>query len=80
MASKILFPIPNRGVAKRLYRVRARTLVLWGAQDRLLLPVYAERWASLIADSKLHVVENAGHMVPYEQPEEFARAVREFLG
>jgi len=80
MAGKILFPIPNRGVAKRLYRVRAQTLVLWGAEDRLLPPVYAERWAALIADSKLHVVENAGHMVPYEQPKEFARAVREFLG
>ena len=41
MAGKILFPIPNRRVSKRLYRVTAKTLVLWGAADRLIVPAYA---------------------------------------
>ena len=48
MAGKILFPIPNRRVSKRLYRVTAPTLVLWGGADRLIVPAYAERWAALI--------------------------------
>ena len=45
MAGKILFPIPNRRVSKRLYRVTAKTLVLWGGADKLIVPAYAERWA-----------------------------------
>ena len=42
-AGKILFPIPNRRLSKRLYRLTAPTLVVWGAQDRLIPPVYADR-------------------------------------
>ena len=36
MAGKILFPIPNRRLAKRLYRVRAETLLVWGTSDALI--------------------------------------------
>ena len=80
MAGKILFPIPNRGVAKRLYRVRAETLVVWGGADRFMPPPYAERWAALIAGAKVETIADAGHMVPYEQPDAFVLAVRGFLG
>jgi pimeloyl-ACP methyl ester carboxylesterase len=80
MAGKILFPIPNRGVARRLYRVRAQSLVVWGASDRLMPPVYAERWVSLLPGAKTVMIEQAGHMVPWEQPDAFVRAVRTFLG
>jgi len=80
MAGKILFPIPNRGVAKRLYRLRARTLVLWGAGDRLIPPVYAEQWGRSIPGARVEVVAGAGHMLPYEQPDAFVRAVAAFVG
>lgn len=80
MAGKILFPIPNRGVARRLYRLTAETLVLWGRSDKLIPPVYAEKWHTLIAAARLQFLEAAGHMVPYEQPTAFCAAVTEFLG
>lgn len=80
MAGKILFPIPNRRVSKRLYRVTAPTLILWGAGDRLIAPAYADRWASLIAGSKVERIAEAGHMLPYEQPAAFVAAVSRFLG
>jgi pimeloyl-ACP methyl ester carboxylesterase len=79
MAGKILFPIPNRRVSKRLYRLTAPTLVLWGESDRLMPPVYAERWAALIAGARVEVIGEAGHMLPYEQPEAFVAAVLQFL-
>ena len=79
MAGKILFPIPNRGVAKRLYRVQAETLIVWGAEDALIAPAYAERWSSLIAGAKVSTIGKAGHMLPYEQPEAFTAAVGTFL-
>ena len=79
MAGKILFPIPNRRLAKRLYRVRAETLLVWGTSDALIGDAYAERWQEAIAGSRLVRIQEAGHMVPYEQPEVFVSAVAGFL-
>jgi pimeloyl-ACP methyl ester carboxylesterase len=80
MAGKILFPIPNRRLAKRLYRVRAETLLVWGTSDALIGDAYAERWKEAIAGSRLVRIQEAGHMLPYEQPEVFVSAVAGFLG
>lgn len=75
-AGKILFPIPNRRVAKRLYRQTAPTLVVWGREDRFIPPVYAQKWQELLPDAELALIDQAGHMVPYEQ----TAAVREVIG
>jgi pimeloyl-ACP methyl ester carboxylesterase len=80
MASKILFPIPNRRLAKRLYRVTAPTLLVWGRGDRLIPPVYADRFQALVPGAELTLIEAAGHMLPYEQPAAFVGAVSRFLG
>jgi pimeloyl-ACP methyl ester carboxylesterase len=80
MAGKILFPIPNRGLSKRLYRITAETLVLWGKSDRLIPPVYAQKWVQLIDGARLTLIDAAGHMLPYEQPQAFVSAVTNFLG
>lgn len=79
MAGKILFPIPNRRLSKRLYRLTAPTLVLWGAEDRLIPPVYARRWAEVVPGATVEILPQAGHMLPYERPEAFAEAVSRFL-
>jgi pimeloyl-ACP methyl ester carboxylesterase len=78
-AGKILFPIPNRRLEKRLYRLTAPTLIAWGECDDLIPPAYAERWAELIPSSKRTTIPNAAHMAPYEQPEALAREVTAFL-
>ena len=80
MAGKILFPIPNRRVSKRLYRVTAKTLVLWGAADRLIVPAYAQQWGRLVPGATVQTIPDAGHMLPYEQPETFVDALVRFLG
>jgi len=79
MAGKILFPIPNRRLSKRLYRLTAPTLLLWGKSDRLIPPVYADRFKTLIPHAELQLVDAAGHMLPYEQPAAFVAAVTRFL-
>jgi pimeloyl-ACP methyl ester carboxylesterase len=80
-AGKILFPIPNRRLSKRLYRITTPTLVVWGEQDHLVGPVYAERFRELLTATaaEVVVVPRAGHMLPYEQPQEAADAIRRFL-
>jgi pimeloyl-ACP methyl ester carboxylesterase len=65
-AGKILFPIPDRGLAERLYRVSARTQILWGREDRLIPAEYGHRFAAAIANAQLDVIAEAGHMLPYE--------------
>jgi pimeloyl-ACP methyl ester carboxylesterase len=80
MAGKILFPIPNRRLSKRLYRLTAETLIVWGAADRLIIPAYAKRWQSLIPKARVEMIDGAGHMLPYEQPDAFVSAVQKFLG
>jgi pimeloyl-ACP methyl ester carboxylesterase len=79
-AGKILFPIPNRRASKRLYRVTSPALVVWGRQDQLIEPIYAERWRELLPDARIAWVEAAGHMVPYEQPDAVGEAIEKFLG
>jgi pimeloyl-ACP methyl ester carboxylesterase len=80
MAGKILFPIPNRRLSKRLYRLTAPTLVVWGKSDTLIPPVYADRFKALIPQAEVVQIAEAGHMVPYEQVEAFVAAVTRFLG
>jgi pimeloyl-ACP methyl ester carboxylesterase len=79
VAGKILFPIPNRRLSKRLYRLAADTLLVWGADDRLIVPAYAAHWQALIPGARVAMIDVAGHMLPYEQPDAFARAVDTFL-
>jgi pimeloyl-ACP methyl ester carboxylesterase len=79
MAGKILFPIPNRRLSKRLYRLTAETLVVWGAADRLIAPAYAAEWKARIPGARVVTIEGAGHMLPWEQPKAFVDAVVKFL-
>jgi pimeloyl-ACP methyl ester carboxylesterase len=78
-AGKILFPIPNRRLSKRLYRLTNPALVLWGESDRLIPPVYARAWADALPNATLRYVEDAGHMAPYEQPAVVADAIASFF-
>ena len=69
MAGKLLFPIPDRGLAERLYRIRAKTVIIWGEKDRLIPPAYGEAFCRGITGAELTLVPTAGHMVIIEQPE-----------
>src|SRR3989442_7304941 len=78
-AGKILFPIPNRRLSKRLYRLTTETLVVWAENDQLIPPVYAAQWQALLPHPQAVCVPAAGHMLPHEQPEALAREVNNFL-
>jgi pimeloyl-ACP methyl ester carboxylesterase len=75
MAGKILFPVPERGLAQRLYRVKAKTVIVWGESDRMVPPVYGPAFRDAITGSVLVTVPEAGHMVPLEQTEAVAGAI-----
>jgi pimeloyl-ACP methyl ester carboxylesterase len=78
-AGKMLFPIPNRRLSKRIYRLTAPTTIVWGESDNLIPPVYADRWAELIPHATVVTVAEAGHMLLTEQPDQVAAAVEKLL-
>ncbi len=75
MAGRILFPIPERGLAERLYRIKAKTVVVWGDSDRLVPPFYAHGFKKGIVGAELVSIPEAGHMVILEKPAQVAEAV-----
>jgi pimeloyl-ACP methyl ester carboxylesterase len=77
---QFIWPLPDKGLSKRLYRVKAPTLLVWGAQDKLVDPAYGEAFAAAIAGARLEVIDGAGHLPNLEQPEQTIRVLTEFLG
>jgi pimeloyl-ACP methyl ester carboxylesterase len=70
----------NPDLAKWLRRIQAPTLVLWGAEDRLVPPAYAPAYQALIPGSKLKIFPDCGHLPHAERPDEFVGAVAGFIG
>ena len=63
----------------RLWRVKAKTLVLWGKQDGLVPLAYGERYRDRIVGARLEVIDHCGHLPPVEKPAAFADAALRFL-
>ena len=75
MAGKLLFPIPERGLRGRLYRIKAKTVIVWGMSDRMIPPAHGPEFEKGIAGSRLVTVPEAGHMVILERPAVVVEAV-----
>jgi pimeloyl-ACP methyl ester carboxylesterase len=76
---KFLWPIPDKGLKKRMHRIRVPTLVVWGKEDRIVPPVYAEEFVRRIPGARAEIVDQAGHAPHLERPDAVARLVRDFL-
>lgn len=79
-ATKFMWPIPDRGLTRRLPFIEAPTLVLHGTADGLVPPAYGERLASLIPNAAFHPIANAGHLPMLDAEDAFTEAVTTFLG
>jgi pimeloyl-ACP methyl ester carboxylesterase len=77
--TKFVWPIPDRGLRKRLPRVSAKTLALFGAEDNFISPRYAEDFARGLRGLQTAVIKGAGHMLPYERTDEVVGLIERFL-
>ena len=77
--TKFAWPIADHGLARRLHRIDVPTLVLWGREDALVPAVYAEEFAERIRGSRVEVLENCGHALQGDQPEQTINLITEFL-
>jgi pimeloyl-ACP methyl ester carboxylesterase len=76
---KFLWPIPDKGLRKRIHRIRVPTLLVWGEEDRIVPPVYADEFARRIPGARAAMVAGTGHAPHLESPEQVVRLVRGFL-
>lgn len=73
--AKFLFPIPENGLERRLWRIKAPTLVMWGEQDRLISPIYADIFREKVVNAEVVKIPNTGHLMNLESPEPVAEAL-----
>jgi pimeloyl-ACP methyl ester carboxylesterase len=84
-ASDILVPAPGETVAPPLWtelpfpHLKMPVLVIWGLRDRALLPVQLEGLHEVIDDLRIVTVPEAGHFIPWEDPEPVVAAIRDFM-
>jgi len=76
---KFIWPIPDKGLKKRIHRVKAPSLLVWGLEDRLVPAVYAEEFTRRLSGARVETIDGAGHAPHLEQTDTVARVVRDFL-
>src|SRR5262249_11440186 len=80
-AARILWPLADTRLARRLHPVRCPTLVLWGTEDKVLAPAYAKRFAEGIAGrTTMKLIPGAGHLADLDAPGACAEAVLSAIG
>ena len=70
----------NEAFTAQIAQIKQPTLVLWGAQDRLIPPAQAQYFARDIKGSQVQVFEGLGHVPHEEDPARTVAAVLAFLG
>jgi len=74
----VTVPLPDF-LLKAFPKVTVPTLVVWGMKDQALLPIQLDGLDTLVEDLTIVRVPDAGHFVPWENPQAVAAALRPFL-
>jgi len=79
-SARLLWPFGDRGLAKRLHRISAPTLLAWGSADAIVPASYAKRFAAGIRGrTRIRSIPNAGHRADFDAPDALAKAILGFL-
>jgi pimeloyl-ACP methyl ester carboxylesterase len=55
------------------------TLIVWGSKDRMIPASHARRVAQALPDCQVEIFEGAGHFPHLDDPDRFARVLRDFI-
>jgi pimeloyl-ACP methyl ester carboxylesterase len=77
--TKFTWPIPEKGLKKRLPRIAAKTLIVFGEKDGFISPRYAEDFKRGLPKAQIAIIKGAGHMLPYERTDEVTGLIEKFL-
>ncbi len=76
---KVVWPIPDKGLRKRIHRISADSLIVWGENDKLIPPAYAESFGEAITNSEVFMLPQCGHEPPLEQRDRLLNKAVDFL-
>jgi len=76
---KVIWPIPDKGLDRRIHRVTAPSLVVWGEHDRLVSSVYAKEFGNALPNSEVFILSDTGHGPLQEDPDKGIPKVQSFL-
>jgi len=75
-AARAFWPLGNTRLEKRLPMIDAPTLLIWGAEDRIMPHNYAYRFAAAIAGrTEIVTIPGAGHLAELDRPDAVAAAI-----
>ena len=75
-AARAFWPLGNTRLEKRLPLIAAPTLLIWGAEDRIVPRSYGDRFAAAIrGETRISVIPGAGHLAELDKPDEVAAAI-----
>ena len=66
-------------LTKRLRKIKVKTLVIWGKDDRLIPVKYCEPFITKMPNCRLMIIEKSGHRPHFERPDVLNRTVIDFL-
>ena len=69
----------NPKLCFRLHRINVPTLLIWGANDRLVSVDYAKAYRTMLPQAQLVVIPEAGHLPHVEQPDRWLDRVLSFV-
>ena len=72
-AANLLWPLGERGLAKRLHRIGVPRLMLWGDLDEVNPVSNAAAWGGA------EVIAGGGHLAEWDAPDQVAAALLDFL-
>jgi len=76
---KFCWPIPDKGLEKRIHRINAPTLLVWGENDQIVPPEYGHAFQQQINGSTLSIIKESGH-IPHEECKPiFIETIQNFL-
>ena len=78
--SHFIWPIPDRDLRRRLYRISMPTLVLWGEDDQYISAVYADEFAKGLPAAEVELIPGTGHMPHLEDTPAVVARIARFLG
>jgi pimeloyl-ACP methyl ester carboxylesterase len=69
--------VAGHNTSARLGEIKAPTLIVHGTEDEMLGVANARQIAELMPDARLEILDGAGHLFFWEQPQRAAELVRE---
>ena len=69
----------RNNLAKKLYKIKCPTLLVWGLNDTITPPSVAHQFNKLIPKSKLVFIDKCCHAPMMENPLKFNKLIKPFI-